>query len=306
MKYLPKSVKIFASLFMAAIWILFSLASPARADLGPKPTMVFEFEPAAGLPNLLVLEGSLLECDDDACIQSHPLEDFGPQGFTCFGTTCHAVAYSFSDYHRLVLTFSDGVTRESNIFTKRSFEANYMVTIGKKDLFVEEGRGYPNPNILFFGMAIVNMLLLAGAFLSLVFLIRKGAKSQGWMITALVISLILIISGGFLNLALPATIAIELLLAAAYTQVRKRPLLPTFTLVCLANVITQFALWAALNTFIAGNAMLLTIGLEIIIWGVEALIFYLPQQKDIALKEAALLSLLLNLISFGIGLLLPI
>ena len=306
MKRLPKSVKIFAALFIAATWMLYPLTSPVKADMGPKPTMFFEFVPVAGLPNLLVTEGFLLECDDAACLQSHPLEDFGPQGFTCFGTTCHAAAYGFSEYHRLVLSFSDGVTRESNIFTKKSFEANYLVTINKKDLYVEEGRGYPNPTIFFISLVILNILLLAGAFLALVFLIRKGTQARSWVVFALVISVILGISGSVLSIALPATIAIELLLAAAYTQARKFPLLPTLTLVCLANAITQFALWAALNTFTAGNALLLTAGLEIIIWGVESLIFYLPQRKDIPFKEAALLSLILNLVSFGIGLLLPI
>ena len=87
---------------------------------------------------------------------------------------------------------------------------------------------------------------------------------------------------------------------------RKFALLPTLALLSLANIITQFALWAALNTIKTGNALSLTIGLEIIIWGVETLIFYLPQRKIVKFKEAALLSLVLNLVSFGIGLLLPI
>jgi hypothetical protein len=71
-------------------------------------------------------------------------------------------------------------------------------------------------------------------------------------------------------------------------------------------VITQFAFWVALNTYSAANEIFLTLGLEIIIWGVEALIFYLPQRQDMKFKEAALLSLVLNVVSFGIGIFLPI
>lgn len=215
------------------------------------------------------------------------------------------MAYSFSEYHQLRLTFSDGVTRESNIFTKKAFEANYKVTIGKNDLLVEEGRGYPNPSIYFLGLIVLNILLLTAAFLALIILILKIGQSRGWLIAALGISLGLTASGGLVNLALPMTIVIELLLAVVYALKRKRPLLITIALTALANVITQYGLWASLNAFHDQDVLELTIGLEIVIWGIEALILYLPQRKDISFKEAALLSLVLNVVSFSLGLLLP-
>ena len=86
-----------------------------------------------------------------------------------------------AEYHRLVLSFSDGITRESNVFTKKSFEANYTVTIEENDLVVEEGRGYPNPNIFFLVWCILNILLLTGAFFTLIFLIRKGLQARRWI-----------------------------------------------------------------------------------------------------------------------------
>ncbi|MCD4671992.1 MAG: hypothetical protein K8R77_04945 [Anaerolineaceae bacterium] len=224
---------------------------------------------------------------------------------SCYGTTCHATAYSFSEYHQLRLTFSDGVTRESNIFTKKAFKANYKVTIGKNDLLVEEGRGYPNPSIYFLGLIVLNILLLTAAFLALIILILKIGQARGWLIAALGISLGLTASGGLINLALPVTIVIELLLAVVYAFKRKRPLLITMALTALANVITQYGLWASLNAFHDQNVLELTIVLEVIIWGVEALILYLPQRKDISFKEAALFSLVLNVVSFSLGLLLP-
>ncbi len=306
MKRASRTLKVITVLSIAVVSLLYPLARPVSGDMGPKPTMFFEFAPAENQPNLLVTDGILLECDDAACLQAKPLEDFGPQGFACFGTTCHAVAYTFAEYHRLVLIFSDGLTRESNIFTKRSFEANYLVTITANGLIVEEGRGHPNPNIFFISLIILNVLLLVGAFISLIYLIRNGIQSRRWIIIALIISGALGISGSAINLTLPATIIIELVLAGIYALKRKNSLLPTLTLVCLANVITQFAFWVALNTYSAANEIFLTLGLEIIIWGVESLIFYLPQRQDMKFKEAALLSLVLNLVSFGIGIFLPI
>lgn len=299
-------IKIISAICLAAMGSFFLLASQVSADMGPKPTMFFEFEFVEGIPNLLVIEGSLFECDDSACVQSNPLEDFGPQGFSCFGTTCHATAYGFSDYHKLVLSFSDGITRESNVFTKKSFEANYIVTVDTNNLYVKEGRGYSNPTIFFIILVVLNILLLTAACFIVIFLIRKGVQARRWLITALIISLAMTIIGGTMNIALPITLVIELLLALGYALQRKRPLLPTLTLVGLANVITQFGLWAALTAFSESNALALTFGLEIIILGVEALIIYLPQREDITFKEAALLSLIFNIVSFGIGLLLPI
>jgi len=294
-----------ASLF-ALLCILLLPASIARADLGPKPTMHFEFTYSEDLGDLLVVDGQLIECEDAACIQSKPLEKFGPQGFSCFGTTCHATAYGFSDYHMLILSFSDGVTRESNIFTKNAFEANYIVTVEEATLTVIEGRGHLNPNVFLLSFVVLSILLLSGAFLTLIMIIVKGITARSWLVAAGVISGILAVAGIFMHPALPITIAIELLLGFVYIRWKNRELFPTLALLALANVITQFALWAALTTFIEGNSLTLTIILEIIIWLVEGVVFYLPQRKDLTFKEAALLSLLLNLVSFTIGLLLPL
>jgi hypothetical protein len=306
MKSSSRLIKILIALCVTTLFALYLFSTPVNADMGPKPTMYFEFEFAEDTPDLLILEGILLECEDPSCVHSQLLEDFGPQGFSCFGTTCHATAYSFSDYHKLILTFSDSTTRESNIFTKKSFEANYLVTVNATELFVQEGRGYPNPSIYLLGLVIFNILLLTGAFVVLVFLTVKGIQSHRWLIAAIVISLALAISGGAITVTLPITLAIELLIATAYSLKRKYPLLPTLTLVGLANVVTQFALWVALSAISSGEALLITIGLEVIIWGAEALILYLPQRNELTFKEVALLSLIINLASFGVGLLLPI
>jgi hypothetical protein len=41
----------------------------------------------------------------------------GAQRFECQSDTCYSTGYSYAPYHRLVIEFSDGVTRASNTFT---------------------------------------------------------------------------------------------------------------------------------------------------------------------------------------------
>ncbi|MCD4671084.1 MAG: hypothetical protein K8R77_00340 [Anaerolineaceae bacterium] len=74
--------KLSAALCIAVMWIVIPLTSAAGADIGPKPTMSFTFVAAEGMSYLLVMDGTLLECEDAACIQCKPLEELGPQGFT--------------------------------------------------------------------------------------------------------------------------------------------------------------------------------------------------------------------------------
>ena len=50
------------------------------------------------------------------------------------------MAYGFSQYHRLEVLFSDGLTRSSNIFETNGFNSRYKVTIGAADLLVEPAR----------------------------------------------------------------------------------------------------------------------------------------------------------------------
>jgi len=100
----------------------------ARADTGPKPTMsfsfIYEINPAPEISS-----GSLLDCTDADCAEAEPLQQLGPQHFDCSTSSCFSMAYGYSDYHRLVLVFSDGVTRQSNIFTKTQFASEYEVTV---------------------------------------------------------------------------------------------------------------------------------------------------------------------------------
>lgn len=122
------------------ISLFFQLLLPAQtvlADTGPKPTMDFEFQQEFTGPPVAIISGVLLECQRPDCVDATPMEELGPQRFTCDPERCHAMAYGFSPYHVLEIHFSDGITRRSNIFETAGFNAKYLVTIREQDLTVE-------------------------------------------------------------------------------------------------------------------------------------------------------------------------
>jgi hypothetical protein len=123
---------ILLALFMAA----FPFQS-VQADAGPHPSMQFTFISQIK-PGPTIMSGKLLECKDETCVMSDPLPELGPQRFECQINTCNSFAYSYTPFFRLEIEFSDGITRQSNSFTKSAFAANYLVTIQEKSLVVEE------------------------------------------------------------------------------------------------------------------------------------------------------------------------
>jgi hypothetical protein len=291
-------------------------AKPVKADMGPKPSMEFTFESGDGVPELSIVEGVMWECSDTTCAEAEILEELGPQGFSCGELACESMAYGYAAYHYLEITFSDGVTRQSNIFSKNHFDASYTVTITPDALVVEEGRGRANPMVRTIVVALGGSLLFGGGAITmlvlLVLLIVKAGKEpltfanhRGKYITLWVLSILMASVGGYFSLTIPLTVLLELALVFGYvrwrSQTAPRDLLTTLTLVLVANVTTQFGLWGVLNAQATGSFGLL-IFLEVVIVAVEALLLYLPQRKQVKFSEAALLSLGLNLVSFLVGL----
>ncbi len=108
---------------------------PAHADTGPKPSLEFEFEfDGAPVP---IVDGQLLICDNDDCSRNHPLEEIGPQQFTCSSTRCWSDAYGYGARLKLVVEFEDR-TRGSNVFRKDGFNARYSVRVRAATLEVTE------------------------------------------------------------------------------------------------------------------------------------------------------------------------
>jgi hypothetical protein len=104
---------------------------------------------------------------------------------------------------------------------------------------------------------------------------------------------------------LAITITIESAVVAVYAIWRKKPLFRLlFSSIC-ANLLTQVFLWAALSLFPQAYLIPLFIA-EFYIWGIEAVILYFYRPNRLSLREATLLSLVMNLASFSIGWFLPI
>ena len=303
------SVLIFASL----------LISPhiARADIGPKATMSFDFIFENGLSSLTIVEGKLMQCSDATCLDAQPLQMAGPQHFSCQPKSCESMAYGYSEYSRLEIAFSDGKTRQSNIFGKKYFGAHYHVTVRQNDLLVEEQRGGINPLIsMFIGIIVVGVLglALAVALLAVLALLVTRARqdkanfeqSRGLFIIVWVLATPIIALGSLLSLSILATVAIEAVLALIYAQIKKHRKLTMFTMVLLANLVTQVGLLYSIQAMQSRFSLAVTGLVEIGIWFVESLILYGTQIRKMSLKEAMMISLILNGVSFWVGLLMKL
>jgi hypothetical protein len=243
----------------------------AHADTGPKPSMKYAFVYDIS-PALKIVSGILFECSDPTCADATPLRQMGPQGFRCGETSCSSLAYGYSEYHRLSIEFSDGRLRESNVFTKNHFEANYTVHVLDDSLTVKETGGRSR--------------LTADLGFSFLYLF--------WALMS-----------GYFNLGLPVTLAIELTIGLVYVLWRKRPWLRVLLAILLMNLVTQPVLWFAVKEFRLTTCIFAYL-LELVVCLVEAWILYRVLRKTAKFSEVFLLSLAMNLTSFGIGLLLPI
>jgi hypothetical protein len=301
------------------LFVLVVAAAPlqtARADTAPKPTMEFQFEYEISASPTIV-SGIQEECNRADCSDAYRLTEGGPQRFTCTAVDCFSRAYSYDEYHRLKISFSDGATRQSNVFSKRFFNASYRVAVRENDLLVEEqrGEGMPFPYSLLRyiaeGIILCPALLLSGVLL-LVLAIRasefrriRGTYIAAWLVSMLALAVSLLIPSMLKGLLV--TLAVEMVLAAGYALWRKRPMVLLLTVVGMMNLITRplFSLMFGGYFYLAGSNLIWILAAELVIWLVEAGTLALALRKDARFVEALLLSLVLNAASFGIGMLLP-
>jgi len=306
---------ILLSLFLAAIPF-----EKVKADAGPHSSMQFVFISRID-PKPAIVSGMLLNCKDEGCIQFEPLQEMGPQRFECQSYSCHSSAYSNSPFYRLEIVFSDGVTRQSNIFTKRAFAANYQVTILVQSLEVEEKP--LGPNIPFFkaGAPTLWNLLATVAFpflesiliiIVVVLAVRTGrvgatpASYYGWMEAGWLLSIPAILVGMQWTQGLITTLVVELLLGTVYVLWKKRSASIILTMILLLNLVTQPVLWISLSGFSGMSSIYLIFFAEGVVWLVEAGGLYLSQRNTIHFQEALWVSFTLNVASFVVGIFLPI
>ena|SRR5215211_6293697 len=162
--------------FFFLISLLFS-AHIAFADTGPKPTMEFTFHQNASAAPVTITSATLYECQQANCSDAAPLQEGGPQRFTCEPISCCALAYGFAPYHKLRIQFSDGKTRESNIFATAGFDSKYTVTIRSDDLLVEAQTSvFPRLTVIL--LFCLCLLVASGGVIGLViFFLRRRPKS---------------------------------------------------------------------------------------------------------------------------------
>ena len=173
---IPKLIKLFLLLLFLQILLPCHIA---RADTGPKPTMDFEFKQELTGEQVTITSGILYECDQPDCNDSSPLGELGPQGFSCEADHCRALAYGFAPYHKIEIEFSNGETRQSNIFETVGFDSRYRVTVRPNDLLVEAQLSLTTvPSLITIlavcACALVGTGLLAGL---IIFIRRRSAKT---------------------------------------------------------------------------------------------------------------------------------
>ena len=126
---------------------LLSLSIPlrvAQADVGPKPSMDFEFVYETDEP-LSIVDGKQMQCEEPDCADAEPLEEVGPNRFWCTGDHCSSSSYGYTTYNQLVVQFSDGVTRTSGVFSGGTIKNEYRVTVHEDRLEVERVKAGVGP-----------------------------------------------------------------------------------------------------------------------------------------------------------------
>ncbi len=114
---------------------LFLLTPQAGADIGPKPSLTIDWKEVGDL-DLSSLK--LLQCKDESCKDSHPLQSIGPQRFWCSAERgCGATAYGFSDFMQLEGTAA-GKAVKSNSFKTQGMESQYEAKFHEGKLSVSK------------------------------------------------------------------------------------------------------------------------------------------------------------------------
>jgi hypothetical protein len=108
-----------------------------------------------------------------------------------------------------------------------------------------------------------------------------------------------------LIIALLITLLLEGAIAFGYCGWRNKPVQPILLTSIGINLITQSLLWLTLNLFFRHYLITLIVA-EILIWLMEGALLYFVPANRLRFANALLLSLGMNLVSFGIGWFLPV
>jgi hypothetical protein len=303
------------------ITLIFSISIliPQRnisADVGPKSSMEFTFLQNGTQPEIEIIRGILYICEQSDCQDAHIVSEpqyTGERDLSC--TEYHCYASLNGSYYQLEVTFSDGVTRKSNVFTKRFYVSEYSVIIKDNTLDVKEESGN-NLSIFFFTMIflfcpasllIFTIIVTGTAIYSFTKKDKKSVlKSRLAAELKWSIFIFLFIAGTILHpQAFISTVIIECLLIYIYQRYQKIPYKEISAGVFIANLITH-PIFVFIVMYFRIQSITIIVGHEVVIWLIEALIVYSFAKEIYSLKRILILSLVLNFFSFSVGLLLPI
>lgn len=97
----------------------------------------------------------------------------------------------------------------------------------------------------------------------------------------------------------------EGLIVSVYAIWRRKPPRPILVTSVVANLITQSLLWVALNLFFQHYLIVLLIT-EVLIWIIESILLVRFTANQLGIRDAILLSLLMNTASLAFGWFLPV
>ncbi|MDD4975501.1 MAG: hypothetical protein PHY93_14170 [Bacteriovorax sp.] len=174
-------------LFFLVLFLIFQ-KSEVRADLGPKPTKDFSISFEGKFKESDLMDGRLYECADVFCTKMNEFLEYGPQGFGCRGSECHAQAYGFKDcYYKIIFTFADKKL-ESNVFTLK--QSNLDITVKNDGLVVKGNTSINKPTDNNFWISFLITIVIE-MVISLIFLLlsKKTLSILKWVFLSNLISL---------------------------------------------------------------------------------------------------------------------
>ena len=237
------------------ITLLTCLMLPAWADVSPKPEMDFSFiYETENKPLIDPAHSEQIQCSDNQCLESKPLGHYGIQKLYCSAGKCFSVAYEYTDFQKLVISFVDGSIRESNVFTApRKLRARFNVHVHENNLTVEPTDLIPD--------------------------------ASGWTRLDAWASLLIIL-------------ILELLAAAAYAVYTKKSFRILYSVV-VANLLTTAVSWLYLAWYVPESTLLWLFSLV-----AETLIIRYMNLKRLSFGESFTISLVINITSYSIGMML--
>lgn len=106
--------------------------------------------------------------------------------------------------------------------------------------------------------------------------------------------------------SLGITVLIETLVALIWSRKNRKPIQSILLTALAGNLLTQTALWTLLLLIAVQHYWLTLLIAEGVIWLTEGALLALVPTNRLRLHDALRLSLWMNLISFGVGLTLPV